>query len=316
MLSAYLTPAGFELEEREIPEPGVGEVLIKTLACGVCGGDQHSFSIKHQMDSSKVFLGHEGTGIIEKLGQGVTDFSFGDLVTSLHGGFADYFVSRADQTMKVPHGVNPQFALGEPIACCVHASWRFGIKPGHSVAIVGCGFMGLICMQLAKLQGAGHILAIDPVKARQDMALSLGANAAMSPDDLEEFDPDIGLYDVVIEAAGVPAAINLSTDLVKQHGRVSLIGYHQSGDGKRTVNMQRWNLKAIDVINGHVRRMDEKFKAMVEGVNLIADGELKVEPLVRSYALSDIRIAFDDLFSNSDTLFKAVLIPQHAQRTG
>jgi threonine dehydrogenase-like Zn-dependent dehydrogenase len=268
------------------------------------------------LEESRVFLGHEGTGVVERLGAGVRTFAIGDLVTSLHGGFADYFVSPADETMLLPQGVDPRHALGEPVACCVHASWRFGVTPDCSVAIVGCGFMGLVCMQLAKLQGAGRILAIDPVPARREMALSLGADEAMSPDAIEDFDADIGLYDVVIEAAGVPAAINLSTDLVKQHGRVSLIGYHQSGDGLRTVNMQRWNLKAIDVINGHVRRMDEKFNAMVEGVGLIADGRLKIEPLVRVYALSDISDAFEDLFSKSDAPFKAVLMPRHAEGTG
>ena len=60
---------------------------------------------------------------------------------------------------------------------------------------------------------------------------------------------------MVIEAAGVQSAVDLCTELVTQHGKIILVGYHQSNDGMRNVNMQQWNFKAIDVINGHVRRL-------------------------------------------------------------
>ena len=84
--------------------------------------------------------------------------------------------------MKVPDGLDPRFVLGEPVACCVHASDRFNVQPGDEVAIVGCGFMGQICMQLARLQGAGKIVAIDPVEYRREMASSLGADEIASPE--------------------------------------------------------------------------------------------------------------------------------------
>ncbi|MDJ0919882.1 MAG: zinc-binding dehydrogenase [Henriciella sp.] len=315
MLAALLDQSGFRVEERNAPVPGPGEVLVKTLACGICGGDQHTFSVRDRLKDNEILLGHEGTGNVVAVGEGVTAFQVGDLVTSLRGAFAEYFITPEAETMKVPANVDPRHALGEPVACCVHASWRFGTKPGDTVAVVGCGFMGLICMQLAKLQGAGRIVAIDPVDYRRDVALRLGADEAMSPDNVPNYDPDEGLFDIVIEATGVPSALELSTDLVKQHGIVSLIGYHESQNGQRSVNMQRWNFKAIDVINGHVRRDDEKFQAMVEGVNLIADGKLQTAPLVDQYQLEDISVAFDDIFGRQKELFKVVLVTDELSET-
>jgi len=311
MKVAILNQDGFRIEDRERPVPSPHEVLVETMACGICGGDQHAFKVREHLKGSDSYLGHEGTGTIAAIGANVTGLSVGDVVTSLHGGFADYFVSPANQVYKLPPAVDPLHALGEPVACCVHASWRFGVREGDEVAIVGCGFMGLICMQLARLQGASKIVAIDPVAYRRNIALELGADQAAAPDQLPNFDADEGLYDIVIEAAGVASSLALSTDLVKHHGTVSLIGYHESNDGMRSVNMQRWNYKAISVINGHVRRDDEKQEAMIEGVDLIAAGKLKTAPLVKEYPLDNISDAFDNIFSGDHELFKVILIPDH-----
>ncbi|NRA31080.1 MAG: zinc-binding dehydrogenase, partial [Parvularculaceae bacterium] len=308
MLQAKLEKDGFHLIDVQIPEPGPNEVVVKTIACGVCGGDQHTYSVRENVTPEFEFLGHEGTGTIVALGDGVENFEIGDMVTSLSGAFAEYFVSPVEHVYRVPENVDPLHALGEPVACCVHASQRFNIQKGDRVAVVGCGFMGLICMQLAKLAEPSEVLAIDPVAYRRAKAIELGADHAIDPQAIDLFDPDEGLYDVVIEAGGVPSALELSTDLVNHHGRVILIGYHESHDGQRQVNMKRWNYKAIDVINGHVRRMDEKYEAMVKGVELIAQGKLDTAALVHTYPLTDISTAFDRIFSPEDELFKVVLV--------
>lgn len=196
------------------------------------------------------------------------------------------------------------------MACCVHAANRFGTRAGDKVAVIGCGFMGLICMQLAIHQGAGFVCAVDPVAERRQMAIEMGADVAYDP--LQESGAQMlaahGAFDVVIEAAGVQGAVDLGTELVTQHGRLILVGYHQSNDGLRTVNMQQWNFKAIDVINGHVRRMDEKVAAMREGMALLRDGHIDTAPLVQTYPFAQIDRAFRDLQSGQPGLFKAVLI--------
>ncbi len=309
MRVAILTKSGFDLRDTNVPSPTANEVLVETVGCGVCGGDLHVYGIRDRLGDDESILGHEASGVIIEVGSDVRDFAVGDRVTAIGGAYAHYFVAEPDTLIKLPENIDPRFALGEPLACCVHASERFGISPGDSVAIVGCGFMGLICLQLAKIQGAGEIVAIDPVAYRRDMAIELGADRALHPDKAPIEDPETGAFEAVIEAAGVAPAIDLCTNLVTQHGTITLVGYHESNDGLRTVNMQLWNFKAIDVVNGHVRRHDEKMEAMKKGIQLLSEGKLITEPLVRLYDLENVDSAFADFAANKEGLFKAVLIP-------
>lgn len=311
MKAAVLTEEGFVIEHVETPAPADDELLIKTLACGVCSGDVFVYQNRALYAATYNRLGHEPTGQVTAVGGKVKDFQVGEIVTALAmPAYAEYFLAKPSDLVELPPEIDPTYALGEAVACCVHAGGRFGIQPGDKVAVVGCGFMGLICLQLARHQGAGFICAIDPVAERQEMAQRFGAEIAYNP--YEVNGPQIrqahGEFDVVIEAAGVQSAIDLCTDLVTQHGRIILVGYHQSNDGQRTVNMQQWNFKAIDVVNGHVRRHDEKLAAMQEGMDLLAQGHLATEPLVTTYDLAEIETAFRDLTSNTTGLFKAVLL--------
>ncbi|MEO1201937.1 MAG: zinc-binding dehydrogenase, partial [Pseudomonadota bacterium] len=237
MQAATLTRHGFELTEADVPSPSANEMLIRTIACGVCGGDLHLYRTRDRMSADRQLLGHEGSGVVVEVGAAVQGFEVGDTVTALDGAYADYFLATADSVTKIPGDIDPVFALGEPVACCVHAGERFGLRAGDSVAVVGCGFMGLICLQLARLQGAGEIVAVDPVASRREMAESLGATRAIDPSEANVADPWSGQYDLVIEATGVQPAIDLCGDIVAQHGRIVLIGYHESNDGQRHVNL-------------------------------------------------------------------------------
>ena len=309
MLQAALTKNGFVLGETQVPSPADDKLLIKTLACGVCGGDVHVYHTRAAFGDGRKVLGHEGSGVVVNVGADVSGFEVGDRVTAIGGAYADYFVASPDEVVKLPDSIDPVFALGEPIACCVHAGDRFGTQEGDRVAVVGCGFMGLVCLQIAKLQGAGEIVAIDPVPYRRAMAEQLGATSSTHPAELKIEDQWTGEFDLVIEAAGGQSALDLCGDLVAHHGRIVLIGYHESNNGNRNVNMKLWNFKAIDVVNGHVRRHDEKMAAMVKGLQWLAEGSLVTEPLVRQYALENVGQAFADFEANDDGLFKAVLIP-------
>ncbi len=306
MKTAVLTTNDFEIREQDIPKCGANEVLVKTSACGICEGDV--FQHKTLKDEEKL-LGHEGSGVVERVGSEVKGFAPGDKVTALGGTYSEYFACSPNALIKLPDGLEPESALGEPIACFVHAANRFGIKKGQSAAIIGCGFMGLGCLQMAKIQGAERICAIEPLLWRRKVAQKLGATEMYDPTDktAEQILEDLGEFDIVIEAAGVAPVIDICTMLVKQHGKIVLVGYHQSNDGMRTVDMKTWNFKAIDVINGHVRREDEKLEAMRQGMELLRSGKLEMEPLVKFYDFADIKTAFKDLIERKEGLFKAVL---------
>jgi len=308
---AVLTEKGFALREQETPKCGPGDVLVKTLSCGICGGDVFAYTQALNAPPREVVLGHEGTGTVVAVGAGVEEFQEGDVVTALDGRYSDYFLTRHDKILKLPPGVDPLWAMGEPVACVLHAAPRFGINFGDRVALIGCGFMGLLCLQAALLRGAGHVCAMDPMPWRLEVACELGADETVSPEGASGADlaQRLGEFDVVIEAVGNQAALDLTWPLVRQHGRIIVIGYHQSGNGLRTVNMERWNFKAIDVINGHVRRDDEKLRAMQAGLDLMRAGRLRTAPLVTAYPLDRVNEAFADLAGRKEGLFKVALVP-------
>lgn len=311
MKVAVLTRDGFVIRDRDIPSCGPDQVLVKTTACGICEGEVFIYRNRATLVQTEIVLGHEGNGIVVAIGRNVKGFKEGDVVTTIEGAYAEYFLASPDSLVKLPDNLDPKWIIGEPVACYVHAGNRFGIRLGDHVAVIGCGFMGLGCLQLAKIQGASFICAVEPIDWRRDVARRFGADAVHSPEtvDAEWLLKEYGEFDVVIEATGVQAAIDLATELVKQHGRIILIGYHQSNGGMRTVNMKKWNFKAIDVINGHVRRNDEKLKAMQAGIDLIRAGRLVIKPLVQHYKLSQVEKAFEDLVSRKKGLFKAALVP-------
>lgn len=256
MRTAILTRDGFHIEDLPLPVPGPGEILVRSLALGICEGDLFRYRTRADLRDASITLGHEGTGLIVAAGERVTDLAVGQHVTTLAGPFAEYYTVPAAVATAVPDGIDSTMALGEPLACCVHASTRFGISPGDRVLLIGCGFMGVMCMHLARMQGAAEIVVIEPVPWRRGNAVAWGADAAFDPGALDI--AAMGLFDVILEATGVQPGLDLIAPLIKQHGRAVIIGYHQAGQGMRLVDLKTWNFKAIDVINGHVRRDDEK----------------------------------------------------------
>ncbi len=314
MKAAILSEKGFKIEERQTPDCPAGKILVKTAACGICEGDIFRYKSVLQDPSAKEkmggLIGHEGNGTICKVGAGVKGFKVGDRVAALGGTYSEYFLAEPKSLAKIPKGLSFEEALGEPIACYVHAAARFGIQKGDRVAILGCGFMGLGCLEMARNQGAGEIIAFDPIDWRREKALELGAGKALDSSDYATAEKlsTLGEFDVVIEAAGIQGTIDMATAMVKQHGKIILIGYHQSNNGRRDIDMKTWNFKAIDVINGHVRREGEKHEAMKEALSLVSKGKLSMKSITTCYKFEDISKAFKEIVDRKKGVFKAALV--------
>lgn len=309
MKQAFLTDRKFIIEEQTVPEWGVNQVLVKSAGCGICEGDLFQYKTSGGR-REPVALGHEGSGVVMAAGQGVTGFKPGDRVTALGGTYAEYFVADASSLIHVPDNVDITRALGEPLACCVHAAARFGIRPGDRVAIIGCGYMGIVCMQLARLMGAAEIMAFDLLPWRLELAKELGADVTVNSTGKrpETLAGKAGEFDVVIEATGVEDAVTLGGLLLRHHGTLNLVGYHQSGEGMRTVDMKMWNFKALNVINGHVRNAEEKLQSMETAMKLLAAARLDTGKLIKDYRFADINEAFAALENRAPGLLKANLI--------
>lgn len=240
--SRFLGNKTFAVADLPTPHAGPGELVLRNQVCGVCGTDVH---IYHGEPGSAdvnppVVLGHEYSGEVVEVGEGVTAFAVGDHVTvdpniycghcaycqngkkqlcpsmeaigvTRDGGFAQYSLIPAAQAFKLEPTVPWEAAaMAEPLACCLHGIGLAGIQVGDKVCVVGGGAIGLLMVQLAKLSGASQIVLSEPNEKRRQVGLQLGANTALDPtrpDAQEAFAQVLGGgANVVIECVGnVPA---------------------------------------------------------------------------------------------------------------
>lgn len=309
MKATVLTKEGFVFRDEEIPICEGEEVLVRTLSCGICEGDvvYYTQTLSGEM-CQESYPGHEGNGIIEEVGPLVRHLKKGDLVTtaSYGGSFSEYFLVNAQNVFVLPDAADASIVHGEPLACCVHGMRRSAINLRSRVIVLGCGYMGIVCLKLALLQGAREVVAVDPIAWRRQVAKEFGATKTYTPE--EAIADKIGEFDVVIEAAGTSHALDASINLVKEHGQILVFGAHRSEGNKRNLDMFLLNFKAVDFVNAHVRRDDEKMDAVAESVELVVDGRIDLNRLVTAYPISEINTAMQDLISKKEGLFKASVI--------
>lgn len=312
MIGAYfLGNKTIETRPLKLPEPGAGQVLLRVCACGVCGTDVHIYEGgKGSADvTPPVILGHEFSGYVEKIGPGVEGLRIGQLVTvdpniycgkclpcrqgqkqmchnmkavgvTMDGGFADYCLAPYAQCVAVPENTDPELAaMAEPVACCLHGIDRVGIRPGENVLVVGGGTIGQIMLQLARNAGAAKVVLSEPVAKRRQLAVELGADAAIDPihENLNERLYDIlGCEgaDVVIECVGSPRTSEQAIDAAARCGRIMLFGVPHPEAVLQT-KMHPIFQKELTIMGSFVNP-DTHSRA----VALIASGRLNLKPLI------------------------------------
>ena len=313
--SQLIAPRTSEVVEGPLTEPGPRQVLVRVTACGVCASELYPWAVGRPGYPHR--FGHEPVGVAVAVGCEVTRIKEGDRVTGLfRGAFADYALADEANLLTVPDGVVDEGAFGEPLACLVNAQRRTPVELAARVALIGLGYMGLGMLQLLKLRGPSTIVAIDVREDARRVALSLGADEAYDPLDLP---PDYRLtsfadwesergFDVVVEASGAQSALTLAGELVRAHGLLSIVGYHQGG--QREVDVAMWNWKAIDVVNAHVRRHADLMESMRIGLALEARGLIDLASLVtHRYTLNEVDRAFADLQEKPPGFIKAAVYP-------
>jgi threonine dehydrogenase-like Zn-dependent dehydrogenase len=269
MMAAQLVePRRFELCQVQRPDPAQGQVRVQLQGCGVCASSLPVWSGKpwFSYPLAPGQLGHEGWGIVEALGPGVPRAVLGQRVATVSDrSFAEFDVVDAADLVALP-GPHPELAPLEPFGCLFNVRDRAGIEalarqPDAVVAVVGLGFIGLGVARLAALtrlaSGAGpRVIALSSNAAARRTAAAFGAEVFDSADRVEAREAVYEWTDgrgcaCVVECAGFQAPLDLAGDLVAEGGRLVIAGYHQ--DGARTIDLQQWNWKGIDVINAHER---------------------------------------------------------------
>ncbi|HJN14020.1 MAG TPA: zinc-dependent alcohol dehydrogenase family protein [Armatimonadota bacterium] len=256
MLQATFTaPYEIMIEDAPVPEPGLGEALVKVAACGICGTDL-KINEGHYLGSLPMTPGHEFAGVISALGAGVTGIDLGDRVAinpnlpcrrcsfcrtgMVHlcensqavgvtrpGGFAEYCSVPVELLIPVPGDLPLGLAaMMEPVSCCLHGMDLAGVKPGDDVILLGGGSIGLILLQLARAAGATFAAVSEPRPEKRALALELGADVAVDPSEIGEVATSLsgGGAQVVIECAGVIPAASTTMDLVRSGGTIMLFG--------------------------------------------------------------------------------------------
>ncbi|MFE2316431.1 zinc-binding dehydrogenase [Streptomyces sp. NPDC059441] len=308
--SALTGPEQSAFVPAPLPVCDVGQVLLRIQRVGVCASELSVW--QNGPADEPAFLGHEPVGEIAAVGPGVTDVTVGDLATGrIEHSYGQYALADAHDVVVVPPGVSADNALGEPLGCVVEGLRRTPLDVGDRVAVVGAGFMGLCLLQLLRHSPTSQLIAIDPRQDAQEHAARNGADEAVTPQQAPDLAARNGTdgFDVVFEASGTQAGLDLATRLVRQHGTLSILGYHQQ---MRSVDMQQWNFKAIDVINAHVRDRQRIRESTRRGLDLVAAGRVDLGPLItHRYRLADLDRAFTDLSGKPDGFIKAVVEITH-----
>jgi threonine dehydrogenase-like Zn-dependent dehydrogenase len=244
----YAEDGGLEVIEIDVADPGIGEVQVVGGACGICAWDLYTF--KHGTKAPAAAPpGHEAVGAVLKVGPGVQGIKEGDRVTG--GGFATVRNVKASSAYPIPPSDLPDvYWLVEPLACVVTGVDHCALRIGDRVAVVGCGFMGLLLVQCLARSFADELVAIDLAAQRLDLAAEFGAQRTVQLDEpgAEEALAELKAsgMDCVVDASGAQGGLDVSTELVKRGGRINLFGWVH---GPVTFSGNAWHGGGYTVIN-------------------------------------------------------------------
>ncbi len=254
----------FAIEEVPLPEAGQDDVLVKIKACAICGSDVHGMDGSTGRRIPPIIMGHEASGIIEKVGENVPNFKPGDRVTfdstvycgrcyfcrrgevnlcdnrkvlgvscndyRLNGAFAEYVVIPQHIIYPLPERVTfEEAAMVEPLSIALHAIRRSPVSLNDTAVIIGAGMIGLLVIQLLKLAGCGRIIAVDMVQEKLDLAKKFGATDGFKAD---QVDVPAEVYkltggrgaDVAFEVVGIASTLQSAIACLRKGGSLTMVG--------------------------------------------------------------------------------------------
>jgi propanol-preferring alcohol dehydrogenase len=313
-----------EVVERDVPDPQPGQVLIRLEACGLCHTDIHAARGDWPVKPTLPFVpGHEGIGIIEQLGAGVTNRTVGERVAiawlgsacgecrycvdgretlcekqqnsgySIDGAFAEYAVASSTYVVPVPDGISSIDAA--PLSCAGVTTYKAvkvaGVAPTELVGIFGVGGLGHLAVQYARLMG-GTVVAVDVEQPKLDLAAELGAEHLV---DASAVDPvaaiqDLGGLDVAVVLAASPRVFEQAFASLRRGGRLICVALPADG-GAMDIPIFETVLKGISIIGSIVGTRQD----LVEVFALHAAGKTRV--IAETRTLADVNTAIAEVLS-------------------
>ncbi len=327
------------LEEYPVETPGPGEVAVKLASGGICGSDLHYYNhggfgtvrLKQPM-----VLGHEVSGHVTALGEGVSSLAVGDLVAvspsrpcghcsycgqglrnhcenmrfygsampfpHIQGAFREQLVALESQCVKAD-GLTPgQAAMAEPLSVCLHATRRAGDLVGKRVLITGSGPIGTLCVLAARAAGAVEIVVTDLSDAALEYARKVGAdrviNTGTNPEALNDYTAGKGSFDVLYECSGAAPALAGAIPAMRPRSVIMQLGL----GGDMTLPVQAMTAKELDLRGSF--RFHEEFTVAVK---LMQAGRINVEPLISHTMPIDQAVAAFELAGDRSRAMKVQL---------
>ena len=342
ILSEY---KNLELRDLPKPVPGPDEVLVQVAACGICGSDVHGFDGSTGRRIPPIVMGHEAAGIVAAVGSGVSQFTVGDRVTfdstvycgacdfcrkgeanlcdnrqvvgvscgeySRAGAFAEYVIVPERILYTLPAALSfAEAAMLEAVSVALHGVHVSEVKGGETALVIGAGMIGLLLLQSARAAGCSRIFVADIDATRLKLAADLGADQTLQFSGAELLQEILRLtdgrgVDLVLEAVGRNETVTSAIDCVRKGGTVTLVG---NITPQVTIHLQKVVSRQIR-LQGSCASSGEYPEAM----QLIADGKIKVGPLITAVApLTDGPEWFGRLYAHEPNLMKIVLDPRES----
>jgi L-iditol 2-dehydrogenase len=330
------------VEEAPVPRPGPGEALLRVAAVGVCGSDLHYYregAIGDQIVERPLIMGHEFSAVVEELPEPVAGLKVGDLVAvepgrncghcefcgigdpnfclnlrfcgspGVDGALTEFLTYPTRLLFPLPPTLSAEEGvLLEPLGVAIHSVDLANFRVAPTVAVVGCGPIGLLIVQVARLAGARWIVATDPLAYRRQAALRYGADLVLDPQAedvvaaVNEATQGRGV-DVAFEAAGGVDTPQQAVELARQGGHVMLVGIPPEDK----LPLVPSNARRKGLTLRFVRRMKHTYP---RALALAGQGRLELRSMItHSFPLEKIAEALELVDAYADGVIKAVVKP-------
>ena len=337
MIQQVMT-APYEMEFREVEKPKAapGQVVLRIRRIGICGSDIHVYHGKHPFTSYPVTQGHEVSGEIVEIGEGVEGLAVGQKVTvepqvvcgkchpCRHGkynlcenlkvmGFqttgtaSEYFAVDAAKITTLPDDMGfDEGAMLEPLAVAVHAVGRIGNVKGMKVAVLGAGPIGNLVAQTAKGEGAQSVMITDVSDVRLEMARKCGVDFAVNTKNEDFGDAMVRCFgpdkaDVIYDCAGNDITMGQAIKYARKGSTIILAAVYA---GMAHVDLAVLNDHELDLNTTMMYRHED----YVEAIRLVNEGKISLKPLIsKHFEFRNYLDAYRFIDANRETTMKVII---------
>ena len=337
MLQQVMTAPGvIEFREVPVPQPGPGQVLVKIEKIGVCGSDIHVYHGEHPFTKYPITQGHEVSGTVERLGEGVAGFSLGQKVTiqpqvvcgkcwpcrngkynlceelkvmgfQTTGVASHYFAVDEEKVTPLPETMSlDEGAMIEPLAVAVHAVRRAGDVRDKDICVLGAGPIGILVAQAAKGLGARKVMVTDVSDLRLQKAKECGADVCVNTREKDFgtefvacFGPDKA--DVIYDCAGNNVTMGQAIQYARKGSTIILVAvFATRGD----VDLAVLNDHELDLNTSMMYRSEDYLTA----IDLVNQGKVQLTPLIsKHFAFRDYLKAYQYIDENRESTMKVII---------